>query len=104
MGTKVEPNSTDEKYHFLNRHDMEFRLICMLISLELLLHVESFSTLGEVWTKLEVLFGNKDDHEECMSKNAKTNPTENPPEEKSSRLPHKVNFRVEESPLHASQE
>jgi hypothetical protein len=48
------------------------------ISPKLLFHVESFTTLDEVWTKLEVLFGKKDDREECMLENAKTNPIENP--------------------------
>jgi hypothetical protein len=104
MGTEAEPNSTDEKSHFLNRHDMDFRLICLSISPELLFHVESFSTPDEVWTKLEVLFRKKDDHEECMPENAKTKPTENPLEEQASQLPPEANFRVEESPLHASQE
>jgi hypothetical protein len=63
MGIEEELDSIDEKSHFLNSQDMEFELIFLLISLELLLHVESFSTPGEVCTKLEVLFKNKDDHE-----------------------------------------
>jgi hypothetical protein len=65
---------------------MAFRLICMSVSPEIQYHVISLSTLDEVWTKLEVLFGIKEDCEECMQEIDKTKPTENPPEEQDSQF------------------
>jgi hypothetical protein len=89
MATKIYPTSTDEKSHFLNMKDMGFRLIILFVSLERQFHVESLLTPDEVWTKLEVLFGIKEEREEFMMENAKTNPVENPPEEQASWLPPK---------------
>jgi hypothetical protein len=68
MEIEAYPNLVDEKIYFLKKQDMDFRFICVFVSFEmqLLLHDESFSTLYEVQTKLEVLFRNKEYHEECM--------------------------------------
>jgi hypothetical protein len=88
METEVEPDSVDEKNDFLNRQDMALRLICISISPELQYHVEeeSLSTLDELWTRLEVLFGNKEDCEDCMQKVDKIEPTENPLEDQASQF------------------
>jgi hypothetical protein len=47
---------------------MALELICVSISPELQYHVEeeSLSTLDKLWTRLEVLFGNKEYCEDCM--------------------------------------
>jgi hypothetical protein len=68
METEEEPNSTEEKNDFLNRQDMALIIIFMSISPELQYHVEeeSLSTPDELWTVLEVLFGNKEECEDCM--------------------------------------
>jgi hypothetical protein len=100
--TKNRSTSIDEKNHFLNRQDMAFRLICMSVSLEIQSHVVSLSTPDEVWTKLEVLFGIKEDCEECMSKIDKTKPTKNPPEEQASWLPLEV-YLKDVSSCHSNQ-
>jgi len=78
METKIDHTSSDEKNHFLNIHDMDFRLICMSFSPKIQLHVVSLSNPDEVWTKLEVLFGIKEYCEECMPENAKIKLAENP--------------------------
>jgi hypothetical protein len=62
MATKVEPNSSDEKNDFLNKQDMAIGSICTSVSPELFHQVyeeSQESTSNELWTILEVLFGNK---------------------------------------------
>jgi hypothetical protein len=62
MAMKVEPDSADDKNDFLNRQDMAIGFICLSISLEILHQVCDVSqdfTPNELWTRLEVLFGNK---------------------------------------------
>jgi hypothetical protein len=62
MEMEVEPDSVDEKNDFLNRQDMAIGSICMSVSPELFHQVYEESqglTPNELWTRLEVLFGNK---------------------------------------------
>ena len=62
MALEVDPDSTDEKNNFLNRQDMSIRWILSFISLEILHQVyddSEESTPNELWTRMEVLFGNK---------------------------------------------
>jgi hypothetical protein len=62
MAMEVDPNSVDEKNDFLNRQDMAIGSICMSVSPELFHQVYEESqglTPNELWTRLEVLFGNK---------------------------------------------
>ena len=61
MGTEVEPNSAVEMLKYFNRLDEDFGLMRLIISRELLLHVDSLKTPNEVWKKLESLFGKIDD-------------------------------------------
>ena len=48
MGTEVEPNSAVEKSKYFNRLDEAFRLLCLIISREILFHVDSLTTPNEV--------------------------------------------------------
>jgi hypothetical protein len=57
MATEVEPTSIINKNGYLNHMDEAYDLICVLISLKLLFHIEACTTLDEIWTKLEDLFG-----------------------------------------------
>jgi hypothetical protein len=41
--------------------DEAYGILCLSISLEFLFHVEACSNPNEVWTKLDRLFGNKDE-------------------------------------------
>jgi hypothetical protein len=69
MEMEVDPNSADEKNDFLNRQDMAIGFIFLSISPEILHQVYDDSqelTPNELWTRLEVLFGNKEDCEDCM--------------------------------------
>ena len=61
MGIEVEPNSVVEKSKYFNRLDEDFGLLCLIISRELLFHVDNLKTPNEVWQKLESLFGKIDD-------------------------------------------
>jgi hypothetical protein len=60
---------------------MDFRLVCIFASPEIQLPVASLSTPNKIWTKLDILFGIKEDYEECMLENDMKNPTKNPLEE-----------------------
>jgi hypothetical protein len=84
MKMEVDHDSADEKNNFLNRQDMAIGFVCLFISLEILHQVYDFSqdsTPNELWTRLEVLFGNKEDY---MQKVEKIENVENPLEDKSS--------------------
>ena len=63
MEMEVEPNCVDEKYDFLNRQDMAIGSSVMSVSPELFHQVyeeSQESTPNELWTRIEVLFGNKE--------------------------------------------
>jgi hypothetical protein len=69
MEMEVGPASTDEKNDFLNRQDMAIGFILLSISPEMLHQVSEESqesTPNELWTRLEVLFRNKEDCEYCI--------------------------------------
>jgi hypothetical protein len=69
MAMEVDLDSADEKNDFLNRQDMVIRCILQSIFLEILHQVydnSQESTPNELWTILEVLFGNKEDFEDFM--------------------------------------
>jgi hypothetical protein len=71
MAMEVDPDSADEKNDFLNRQDMAIRCILYFISLEILHQVyddSQESTPNELWTRLEVLFGNKEDYMQNVDK------------------------------------
>ena len=62
MAMEVEPAFVDGKNDFLNRQDMAIGFICMSISPKILHQVCDVTqefTPNELWTRLEVLFGNK---------------------------------------------
>jgi hypothetical protein len=69
MAMKVEPDSVDEKNDFLNRLDMGIGSIDMFVSPKIFHQVYEESqglTPIELWTRLEVLFGNKEYCEDFM--------------------------------------
>jgi hypothetical protein len=71
MAMEVEPNSIDEKNDFLNRQDMAIGFICMSISPEILHQVCDVTqkfTPNELWSGLEVLFGNKEEFMQNVEK------------------------------------
>ena len=57
MGTEVEPKSILEKAMYFNKLDEAYGLLCLSISRELLLHIDSFTSPKEFCEKLESLFG-----------------------------------------------
>jgi hypothetical protein len=86
MAMEVEPDSADEKNDFLNRQDMAIGCILYFISPEILHQVYDDSqefTPNDLWSRLEVLFGNK---EECMENVDKIENVEKPLEDKSSQF------------------
>jgi hypothetical protein len=63
MAMEVDHDYVDEKNDFLNRQDMAIGSIDMSVSPELFHQVyeeSQGSTPNELWTRLEVLFGNKE--------------------------------------------
>jgi hypothetical protein len=86
MAMEVEPDFVDEKNDFLNRQDMAIGCILYFISPEILHQVYNDSqefTPNDLWSRLEVLFGNK---EECMQNVDKIENVEKPLEDKSSQF------------------
>ena len=57
MGIEVEPNSIVEKSNFFNRLDEAFGMLCLSILRDFLFHVESMTTLNEVWLNIEAFLG-----------------------------------------------
>jgi hypothetical protein len=87
MAMEVESDSIDKKNDFLNRQDMAIGIILVFISPEILHQVyddSEDSTPNELWTRLEVLFGNKEDCEDCMQEIGKIEPEEKPSEDQAS--------------------
>ena len=81
MEMEVEPNSINEKNDFLNRQDMAIGSIGMFVSPELFHQVYEESqglTPNELWTRLEVLFGNKEYCEDFMLEVKQIESEENP--------------------------
>jgi hypothetical protein len=86
MAMEVDPDSADEKNDFLNRQDMAIGCILYFISPKILHRVYDDSqefTPNDLWSRLEVLFGNQ---EECMQNFDKIENVENPLEDKSSQF------------------
>jgi hypothetical protein len=84
MAIEVEPDSANEKNDFLNRQDMAIGCICMSVSPELFHQVyeeSQESNPNELWTILEVLFGNKEDCEDFMQEVEHIEPEEKPLED-----------------------
>jgi hypothetical protein len=87
METKVEPDSADEKIDFLNRQDMAIGFIYLSIAPKILHKVCDVTqelTPNELWTRLEVLFGNKEDCEDCMQGVEHIEPEEKPSKDQAS--------------------
>ena len=61
METEVELNETEEKIKWHNRRDEDNGLLYLIISRDLLFHLDGLSSPDEVWEKLETLFGNTDE-------------------------------------------
>ena len=61
MALENEPNSTVEKAEWHNKLDEAYGLIFLSISTYLLFDLDGFPTPNQVWTKLDSLFGVKDE-------------------------------------------
>jgi hypothetical protein len=84
MAMEVEPDFAGEKNDFLNRQDMAIGCICMFVSPELFHQVydeSQKSNPNELWTILEILFGNKEDCEDFMQEVEQIEPEEKPSED-----------------------
>jgi hypothetical protein len=57
MVTNIEPTYAIKKNKYLNHMDEAYDLLCVSMSPEILFHIEACTTLDEIWTKLEDLFG-----------------------------------------------
>ena len=87
MAMEVEPDFADEKNDFLNRQDMVIGCILWFISPKILHQVydeSQESTPNDLWTILEVLFGNKEYCEDFMQEVEQIEPEENPSEDQAS--------------------
>ena len=85
-GNRSRTWSAIEKNNFLNTQDIDLIFIYVTISPKLQYYVEeeSLSTPSELWTRLEVLFENKEGCEDCMQKIDKIEPAGKSPEDQAS--------------------
>ena len=75
MGTETKPNSVVENDKYFNRHDEAFVMLCLIISRDILFHVESLGTPNEYWLNLESLFGKIDEMRCHHLENEQTSPS-----------------------------
>ena len=57
MKTETEPNVTAYNIKWNNRIDEVYGLLCLIISKDLIFHLDSLTTLNEVWEKIQYFFG-----------------------------------------------
>jgi hypothetical protein len=87
MTMEVDLDSANEKNNFLNRQDMVIGCILWFISPEILHQVyddSQDSNPNELWTRLEVLFKNKEYCEDFMQEVGNIDPKEKPSETQAS--------------------
>jgi hypothetical protein len=87
MEMEVDPDSFNDKNDFLNRQDMAIGSIDMFVSPELFHQVyeeSQGSNQNELWTRLQVLFGNKEYFEYFMQDVEQIEPEEKPSEDQAS--------------------
>ena len=58
METEADPNAATEKIKWHNRRDEAYGLLCLIISRNLLFHLDGLTSPNEVWEKIEDIFGN----------------------------------------------
>ena len=58
METESGPNVATEKIKWQNRRDEAYGLLCLIISRDLLFHLDGLTSPNEVWKNIEDLFGN----------------------------------------------
>ena len=56
MDTEVEPNVSTYKIKWHNMREEAYGLLCLIISRDLLFHLDSLTSPNEVWEKLEEIF------------------------------------------------
>ena len=57
MATEANPNVVVEKIKWHNRRDEAYGLLCLIISRDLLFHLDGLKSPNEVWEKIQKLFG-----------------------------------------------
>ena len=61
METEAEPNVATNKIKWENGREEAYGLLCLIISRDLLFHLDSLTSPNEVWEKLEDIFGKIDE-------------------------------------------
>ena len=61
MAIEAEPNAAAEKIKWHNRRDEAYGLLCLIISRDLLFHLDGLTSPNEVWEKLTDIFGKTDE-------------------------------------------
>ena len=60
MGLETELDKDEDKPKWFNKCDEAYGTLCLYISLDFLVQIESLDTPFEIWTKLETIFGTQD--------------------------------------------
>ena len=61
MDIEVDPNAATEKMKWHNTRDEAYGILFLSISRDLIFHIDSLTSLNEVWENLEEIFGKIDE-------------------------------------------
>ena len=61
MATKANPNAAAEKIKWHKKMDEAYGILCLIISRDLLFHLDGLTLPNEVWEKIETLFGKRNE-------------------------------------------
>ena len=61
MENYADPNATIDKIKWHNKRDEAYGLLCLIISRDLLFHIDGLTSPNEVWEKLVDHFGKTDE-------------------------------------------
>ena len=61
IGTEEDPNAAVEKIKWHNKRDEAYGLLCLIISRDILFHLDSLKYPNGLWENIEENFGNKNE-------------------------------------------
>ena len=69
MATEAELNAAAKKIKWHNRRDEAYGILCLIISRDLLFHLDGLTSPNEVWEKIVENFGKTDEMREHQIEN-----------------------------------
>ena len=69
MGLETKSDKDEDKPKWFNKCDEAYGTLCLFVSSNLVVHIESLDTPNEIWTNLETLFCTQDSMRDHMLEN-----------------------------------